>query len=65
MKLKIQMLDDDEQVLSEVMVRGIPEDLHEHPVDPFADQEGRLREAAGAAAFKAHQRAAALLAQRA
>lgn len=65
MKLKVQILDEDDQVLAEALVRGIPEDLHEHPVDPFADLEGRLREAAGAAAYKAHTKATVLLAARA
>lgn len=65
MKLKVQILDEDDQVLAESIVRNVPEDLNEHPVDPFADLEGRLREAAGAAAYIAHRKAKVLLKARA
>lgn len=61
MKLYLEMQDDDGATLSQVTVNNIPDDLKEHPVDPFADLEGRLREIAGAAAHKAHRNARKIL----
>lgn len=61
MKLRVQMLDDDGSQLSEVNVNNIPDDLHEHPTNPFAELEGRLRDIAGSAAHKAHRKARAVL----
>lgn len=56
MKLMVIMLDDQFCARGSVIVHNIPEDLHKHPTDPFADLEGRLREAAGAAAVRAHDK---------
>lgn len=59
MKMMVLMLDDKLGVLSSAIVNNIPEDLRKHPTDPFAELEGRLRDAAGAAAYQAHEKATA------